>query len=243
MMNYFKEVEGLPISLISERVRFTTPSGPAQANPSVEDKKTGTTTVGLIFNGGVVFAADQQGTMGHIAEKGMIKIHKITKNVAVTISGTVGDSLALIRFLKAQANLYEIERETNITPQAVASLLSNVLNNNRYYPFIFQPILGGINNKPELFELTPYGCVTQKDDYAITGSGTTFAMTTLDREYKKSMTEGEAIDLAVRAVSAAKNRDIYTGGDAITVIIIDKDGYREVTPSEVEKVTKKIKFN
>lgn len=242
-MNYYKKVEGLPISLISERHQFNPPSGAIKQNPGVEDRKTGTTTIGIIFKDGVVMATDQRATMGHIADKGVRKLYPITDFVAVTTAGTVGDSLALIRFLKAQANLYEIERETKITPKAVASLLSNVLNGNRYYPFIFQPILGGVNNKPELFELTPYGGVMEKDNYAITGSGTTFAMTTLDKEYKKNMTENEAIDLAVRAVKAATNRDIYSGGDNVTLAVIDKNGYREINPSEIEKLIKKIKFN
>jgi proteasome beta subunit len=242
-MNHFRDVEGLPVSLISERTQFTPAQGSIQQNPKVEDKKTGTTTVGIVGQDCVVMAADQQGTMGHIAERDAVKVHKITDKIAVTIAGTLGDSLALIRFLKSQANLYEVERETKITPNALASLLSNVLNGNRYFPFIFQPILGGLNNKPELFELTPYGGISEKEGYAITGSGTTFAMTTLDKEYKKGMTEQEAIELAIRAVSAAKHRDIYSGGDSITVAVIDRRGYREVSQSEIDKIVKTIKFN
>jgi proteasome beta subunit len=242
-MNHFKDVEGLPISLISERTAFTPPQGAIQQHPTVEDKKTGTTTVGLIGKDCVILAADQQGTMGHIAERDAVKVHSITDKIAVTIAGTLGDSQALIRFLRSQANLYEIERETKMNPGAAASLLSNVLNNNRYFPFIFQPILGGLNNKPELFELTPYGGVSEKDNYAITGSGTTFAMTTLDKEYKRGMSETEAIDLAVRAVSASKHRDIYSGGDSITVLVIDKNGTREISRAEIEKIVKTVKFN
>jgi proteasome beta subunit len=242
-MNHFKEVEGLPISLISERTMFNASIGPVKHKLELEDKKTGTTTVGIIYKDGVILAADQRATLGNIAEKDMPKVYKITSNIGVTTAGAVGDSLALIRFMRAQANLYEIERDTKMTPNAMASLLSNVLNGNRYYPFVFQPILGGINNKPELFELTPFGCVTTKKDYAITGSGTTFAMTTLDNAYKKEMNEDEAIALAVKAVSAAKHRDIYSGGESVTVVVIDKNGYREINRSQIDKIIAKIKFN
>jgi len=242
-MNYFKEIEGLPISLISERVTFTPPGGAVQVNQTAQDIKTGTTTVGIIYKGGVILAADQRAVMGHIADKDVKKVYNLTDHVGVTIAGTVGDSLALIRFLKAQANLYEIERETLMTPKALASLLSNVLNGNRYYPFMFQPILGGMTDKPQLFELTPYGGIMQKDNYAITGSGTTFAMTTLDREYKANMTQKEAIELAVKAVRSATNRDIYSGGDNVTIVVFDKAGYEVVDPAEVEKIVKKVKFN
>jgi len=242
-MNYFREIEGLPISLISERVQFDTGGRAVNATPTVEDRKTGTTTVGVIGKDCVILAADQRATMGHIADKGVVKVYSLTDFVGVTIAGTVGDSLALIRFLKAQANLYEIERETKITPNALAALLSNVLNGNRYFPFIFQPILGGMNNEPELFEITPYGGIMKKDDYAITGSGTTFAMTTLDQDYKKDLLEIDAITLAVKAVSAAKNRDIYSGGESVTVMVIDRKGSRTIDPKEINKIISKIKFN
>ncbi|MFA5357814.1 MAG: proteasome subunit beta [archaeon] len=243
-MNYFREIEGLPISLISERTQFVTPGNAVNPAITAKDRKTGTTTIGLAGKDFVVLASDQRATMGNIAtESNIPKVYKITKNIGLTIAGEVGDSMALIRFLRAQANLYEIERETNMTPRALSSLLSNVLNGNRYYPFIFQPIIGGLNEEPELYELTPLGAMVKKDKYAITGSGTEFAMTTLDSEYRKDMTKEETIALAVKAISAAKHRDIYSGGESVTVIVIDSNGYREIDKKEIDKIIQKIKFN
>jgi proteasome beta subunit len=243
-MNHYRDVEGLPISMISERTSFQPVSSPVNPNLKFEDKKTGTTTVGLIGKNFILLAADQQATMGNIiADDDAAKIYKITDYIALTISGTVGDSLAIIRFLKAQANLYEVERGTRMTPKALTSLLSNVLNNNRYYPFMFMPIVGGVNKTSELFEVTPFGCVSEKKKYAVTGSGTDFALTTLDSEYKESLTEEEALALAVKAVTAAKSRDIYTGGKTISVVIVDEKGYREVDSKEIEKAISKVKLN
>jgi len=245
-MSHYRDEEGLPISLISERVAFKAPSGPIseEAIKAVKAKKTGTTTVGIIGPNFVLLAADQQATMGHLAvDDDARKIYPITDKIALTLSGTVGDSLAIIRFLKAQAGLYEIERNTKMTPQALTSLLSNVLNGNRYYPFMFMPIIGGLNNAPELYEVTPFGCISDKKKYAVTGSGTEFALSTLDAEYREGMNEDEALALAVRCIMAAKNRDIYTGGRTITAIIIDDTGYRELSEKEVEKVISKTKIN
>ncbi|MEK6958622.1 MAG: proteasome subunit beta [archaeon] len=243
-MNYFKEVEGLPISLISERVRFTPPAGPVNANITVQQKKTGTTTVGIIGKEFVVLAADQQATMGYMAaDDDAKKIYKITSKVGLTISGAVGDSLMVIRYLKAQANLYEIERGTKITPKAISNLLSNVLNGNRYYPFIFMPIIGGVNNKPQLYELTPFGCISKKTKYAVTGSGTEFAIAVLDADFRPEMAEEDAISLAVKAIMVSKNRDINTGGRTISMVIIDKKEYRKVDEKEIEKAVAKVKLN
>ncbi|MFA6065380.1 MAG: proteasome subunit beta [archaeon] len=243
-MNHYREIEGLPISMISERTKFTSTNTPVNPNQEFKHKKTGTTTVGVVGNGFVLLAADQQATMGNVvADEDAQKIYAITDYVALTISGGVGDALAIIRFLKAQAALYEVERGVKITPKAVASLLSNVLNGNRYYPFMFMPLIGGVNNKAELYEIDPVGSIADKKRYGVTGSGSDFAISILDADFKEAMNEDEALLLAVRAVMASKNRDIYTGGKTISAVIIDSQGYRQLDAKDVEKTISKVKIN
>jgi len=201
--------------------------------------KTGTTTVGLIVKDAVILAADMRASMGHLAyDEESQKLYKITDEIALTNAGGVGDSLTLIRFTRSQAQLYEIERETKITPNALAALLSNVLNASRYYPFSVQFLLGGINNGPELFELAPCGGVLKRDKYAASGSGTELALATLDQNYRKDMGVEEGIKAAIKAIQAGKKRDIYSGGVSISVMVIEKKGIRELTPEEVKKYQK-----
>ena len=200
-----------------------------------KDFKTGTTTVGLITKDGVVLAADKRASMGHLAyDENSKKLYKITDRIGATNAGSVGDSLTVVRFLKSHAGLYEIERNTKITPRALASYLANVLNSNRYFPFSVQFILGGLNKQPELFELTPYGGVLERNTYAVSGSGTELALTTLDQNYRKGMSEADGIALAVKAVNAGKKRDIYSGGKGVSVMVIDEKGTRELSESEVQ---------
>jgi len=200
------------------------------------DIKTGTTTVGLIAGSSVVLAADMRASMGHIAyDEESRKLYRITDQIGVTNAGAVGDSLTLVRFLKSHARLYEIERDTKITPKAIVTYLSNVLNANRYYPFVAQFVLGGINNGPELYELTPYGGILERKAYAVSGSGTEMAMTTLDQNYVEGMNEEEGIALAVKAVNAGRKRDIYSGGKGVSVMVINKEGTRELNEAEVQK--------
>ncbi len=202
----------------------------------IKDFKTGTTTVGLVATNSVVLAADMRASFGHIAyDEESQKLYKITDRIGVTNAGSVGDSLTLVRFLRSHARLYEIERDIKITPKALVTYLSNVLNANRYYPFAAQFVMGGLNNGPELFEITPYGGILKRDKFAVSGSGTEPAMTTLDQNYKKGMTEEEGIAVAIKAVNAGKTRDIYSGGKSISVMVISEKGIRNLKDSEVQK--------
>ncbi len=203
--------------------------------------KTGTTTVGLIAKDAVVLAADMKATLGNLSyETEAKKIYKITDRIALTNAGSVGDSLAIIRFLRAHAKLYETERNTYITPKALATLLSNVLNANRFFPYVAQFIIGGVVDKPTLFEVTPYGDLIERNKFAISGSGTQLALAILDSEYRSNMSENEAVELAVKAIDASRKRDIYTGGKSIKVTVISAKGVKEISEKEVEKYLKKI---
>ncbi|MEM4663113.1 MAG: proteasome subunit beta [Candidatus Diapherotrites archaeon] len=204
------------------------------------DIKSGTTTVGVIAKDAVVLAADMKATLGNIGyELEAQKIYKITDKIAITNAGSVGDSLTIIRFLRAKAKVYETENGKPITAKAVATLLSNILNANRYFPYIAQFIVGGIEPQPSIFEVTPYGDLISRDKFATSGSGTPLALAILDNEYKPGMSKEQAIEVAVHAIEASRKRDIYTGGKSIAVMVITNKGIEELTEKEVEKYLKK----
>ena len=205
----------------------------------VKDIKTGTTTVGIIYTGGVVLGADKRASMGHIVyEEESEKIYDINGKFAMTNAGNVGDSLTVIRFLKAQAKIYELERDEKMTGKAAANFLSNLLGASRYYPYICQFLVGGFNEKPELFDVTPYGAMLERKNYAVSGSGTEQALATIDLGYKEGMSEKEATALAVRAVEAGKRRDVYSGGKGATIFIVDSKGVRQLSEDAVNKFVK-----
>ncbi|MFH1664458.1 MAG: archaeal proteasome endopeptidase complex subunit beta [archaeon] len=201
-----------------------------------KELKTGTTTVGIVTKDSVVLAADMRASMGHLAyDEEVNKIYKITDNVALTIAGSVGDALTLVRFLRSHAKLFEIERETKITPKAIATYISNILNSNRFYPFFVQFIIGGVNTKPEMFDVDPSGGLLERKKFAVTGSGTELAMAILDQGYSDGMTTEEGIKLAIKSVNASKKRDIFSGGVSVKVMVIDKNGSKELNENEVQK--------
>ncbi len=69
--------------------------------------KTGTSTVGITFDGGVVVGADHRATMGHfIANKSVQKLFRISDNVALTTAGLVGHAQSLFRRRADQHELH-----------------------------------------------------------------------------------------------------------------------------------------
>jgi proteasome beta subunit len=199
------------------------------------DVKKGTTTIGMIAKDAVIIAADQKSTMGYMVDSKMAqKIHKVADNIGLTIAGSVGDAAAVARLLKAQYKLYLLERGP-ITVKAAATLLSNILQGSKYYPFMNQFILAGYDKAPAVYSFDPLGGFDVNDSYFSTGSGSPFVYGVLEAEFKENMPVDDAIALCVKAIKCAIQRDIASGGKEIQVAVIDKNGYRELTSQEVKK--------
>lgn len=197
----------------------------------------GTTTVAMVCSDGVVMGVDSRATMGtFIASTEARKLWMIDNSLAMTIAGIVGDAQELIRILKIQNEIYKMNENKSLSPKAAASLLSIILQRNKYAPFMVQLILGGVNaeNKPQLYSIDAYGGSTSESKFTSTGSGSLTALGYMESLYDKNLTTKEAIKGTAKAVAIAMKRDSATGNN-ITVATITSSGFKEYTGKALEK--------
>ena len=193
----------------------------------------GTTTVGVTFDKGVVVAADKRATMGtFIAAKEVEKIYPVADKMVVTMAGGVGDAQSLVRMLKAELELYKYTRGEPLSVEGAATLLANVLQGNKYYPYLVQLIVAGYDEKPRLFDIDLAGGLLP-DKYVSTGSGSVVAYGILDDGFRDGMDQQAAAKLAAKAISSAMKRDNATG-EGIDVIAITGAGLKRFSKQEVE---------
>lgn len=209
----------------------------------IEDKmKTGTTTIGLVFKDGVLLASERRATMGTlIAHKTTQKVFKIDDHLGMTTAGLVGDAQLLSRYLSAEAELYKLKRDEEMSVKAAATLMSNILSSNRYIPYWVQLLLGGYDGEGgHVYSLDPAGG-SIPDVYVTTGSGSPYSYGVLEDNYEENMKKNDAIDLAVRCLHASMSRDAASGNGMDIVTISEKDGWEPVDQKDVEKRWKKLK--
>ncbi|MFZ0006268.1 MAG: archaeal proteasome endopeptidase complex subunit beta [Methanoregula sp.] len=201
-----------------------------------QEAMTGTTTVGLIFAGGVILATEKRATMGYmIASKRAKKVYQIADRIGMTIAGGVGDAQQLARIITVECNLYQIRRSRAITVGAASTLLSNYLNQNRYFPYYVQLLVGGIDEHgPSVYSVDAMGGATKEEDIVSTGSGSPMAYGVLEDRYRPDMSEEEATELAVRALKSAMKRDAGSG-EGIHVVIITKEKYHVLGEDQLNK--------
>ena len=190
--------------------------------------KSGTTIIGILGKDFVLLASDRQGTMGSMASDfNAQKLNKLNDRIALGLAGTLGDAQKLIRIMKGEMKVYELERDKQISVKATATLLSNIMNANRMYPYFAGFIIAGYKNKPQIYSIDVVGGFGEYVDFTSIGSGSPYAMGVLEKGYKKNLTKKEAIELAIDSIKASRKRDVYTGGN-INIFVITKDGIEEL---------------
>jgi len=206
-------------------------------------QRKGTTTVGVVCKDAIIMAADKRGTMGYlIASKDVEKIFKITDRIALTMAGMASDGQMLAKFLKAEMELYKLNTGTEPSLTVASNLMANIIfeKAKSFIPYIVQLTIGGLDegNEPALYSLDMGGSIIKEKQYYSTGSGSPMAFGVLEDNYKDNMSTDQAIELTIRAISAAMKRDCATG-EGIDVIVIDrKGGFKRVDKDRIMSIAK-----
>jgi proteasome beta subunit len=188
----------------------------------------GASVVGISYSDGVILAADKRISFGNfVVNKNIKKTFTVTDYVGAACAGMVADMQVLVRQVEALAKIRKLETRREVAPNSIAKLMSVIMFERRYFPLLTQVIVGGINEKPEIYTLDPLGSVLP-DDYAAVGTGAEGALGIMDAEFKPNMSEEKVKELASRAIRSAVQRDAASG-DGIDILFMTRSGHREET--------------
>lgn len=197
---------------------------PQQNNPDIDSEntlKTGTTTVGLRTADGVILAADMRASIGGmVSSKTAKKIHQLHPTAATTISGGVSAAQALVSNVKAEVRLYETRRGKEMSMEALGNHIANLLRSGAFHVAI--PLLGGVDHKgSHIMSYDPVGGIT-REDYAVSGSGSQYALGVLEQEYDSDLSLSEGHRTAIQSIKSAVARDTASGNGLRVAEITDE---------------------
>merc|ERR1719191_2100719 len=102
--------------------------------PGMHDYFHGTTTLGFIFQGGVLIAVDSRASMGsYIGSQTVKKVIEINEYLLGTMAGGAADCSFWERNLNRQCQLYQLRQGKRITVQAASKLLWNTVRAYKGY--------------------------------------------------------------------------------------------------------------
>jgi proteasome beta subunit len=186
----------------------------------------GATAVGISFNNGVLLASERRVSFGNfVVNKNTKKTFVLTENVGAACAGMVADMNVLARQVAALSKIRKFETHRDLPTNSVAKLMSVIMFERRYFPLLTQVIVGGFDNKPQIYTLDPLGSLLP-DEYAAVGSGAEMALGVLDAQYTSNMNQEDARNLAIKSIRSSIQRDA-SSGDGIDILIINDKGNNE----------------
>ncbi len=203
--------------------------------------KTGTSLVCLICKDGVVMASDRQVTSGEssVGNKDFQKTNPINNYLVISWAGMVSGAQRLSKLIAAELKLKELKSKTRPSVKQSASLISSVaysgIRQPSMVPDIVDTFVGGFNEDgtTELYHIGPDGSLISVKDYDGSGSGRTYIFGLLERQYKKNISIEDGVKLAVEALKASTQRDVFSGY-GIDVFTITKSGIKKVVSQEIQ---------
>ena len=219
-------------------------------NPGIERQSTavphGTTILAIRYADGVTMAADRRATMGHaISSRDIEKVHPADRHSGISISGTAGFGMEMIRIFQLNLEHYEKVEGKPLSMEGKANQLSGMIRGN--FGMAMQglaviPLFAGFDlnrNLGRIFSYDITGGLHEETDFDATGSGGRDARTTIKLGYKREMGQDETVELAVEALYEAADEDSATGGPDVVrgiyplVVTITANGYQRVPDTEV----------
>ena len=196
--------------------------------------KTGTSTLGICFDGGVVVGADHRATMGHfVANKNVQKLFSIANNIDLTTAGLVGHAQVLSRVLAAEIAIFEMKRGGQMKVEAASTLTANILGGRPYW---VQLLIAGVDaDGSHVYSIDSAGG-SIADSYCATGSGSPYMYGVLEDQYTDGMSEKQALQVAAKALLASAQRDAASGNGMDLCVITREEGFKLLSDAELQKL-------
>jgi len=198
----------------------------------------GTTTLGFMYQGGIVIAVDSRSTMGQYVSSGTVhKMIPINPYLVGTMAGGAADCFFWERELGVRVRLFELRNHVERLSVAAASkmLASTLADYHRKgYDLSVGCMLAGWDledgGKASLYYVDNEGKRIRGNVFSV-GSGSTFAYGVLDQGYRWDLTDKQAFALGRRAIFHATHRDAFSGG-VVNVFHIDKNGWKKISSDD-----------
>jgi len=193
----------------------------------------GTTTLGFIFEHGIVIAVDSRASQGpYISSQTVKKVIEINPFLLGTMAGGAADCQVWQRNLGIQCRLHELETGKRITVGAASKMLANTLYSYKGKGLSMGTMIAGWDlNGPGLYYVDSEGTRLKGQRFSV-GSGSLFAYGVLDQGYKWDLSVKDACELGRRAIYHATFRDAFSGG-TVSVYHVSEKGWTKVTGDDV----------
>ncbi|XP_039897168.1 proteasome subunit beta type-9 [Simochromis diagramma] len=191
-----------------------------------EEVKTGTTIIGIEYDGGVVLGSDSRVSAGaSVVNRVMNKLSPLHDKIYCALSGSAADAQTMAEIVNYQLDVHSIEVGEDPQVRSAATLVKNISYKYREELSAHLIVAGWDRRNGGQVFATMKGLLTRQP-FAVGGSGSSYVYGFVDAEYRRGMNKQECQQFVVNTLSLAMNRDGSSGGVAY-IVTIDEHGTEE----------------
>merc|ERR1719454_469270 len=222
------EPDAFPLAPVERPLTFCIDVKKNGEAPGLMDFKKGTTTLGFVFQGGIIIAVDSRASMGsYIGSQTVKKVIEINEFLLGTMAGGAADCSFWERHLARLCRMHELRNKDRISVAAASKLLANIFYQYKGRGLSCGTMVAGWDKTgPHLYSVDDEGDRWEGDVFSV-GSGSTYAYGVLDSGYKWGLELQDAIELGKRSIYHATHRDGASGG-VVRVYHVHKDGWTKI---------------
>jgi len=176
-----------------------------------EAVKTGSTSIGVVTQDGVVLAAHKRISSPLVVGDSHEKIFQIDSHIGACSSGLVADARKLVDYARLEAQRHRLLYNDAVPIELLAKHVGDHVQFFTQYggvrPYGVSLLLAGIDDQPHLFETDPSGALFEYKATAI-GAGKKTVEEIFEKEYKDSLSLPEGIALAIKGLRKAVDQKL-----------------------------------
>ncbi|MBA0838712.1 hypothetical protein Goarm_004508 [Gossypium armourianum] len=141
------------------------------------------------------------------------RISKIHDRLFLGLSGLATDAQTLYQRLVFRHKLYQLREERDMKPETFASLVSAILYEKRFGPYVCQPVIAGLGDedKPFICTMDSIGAKELAKDFVVAGTASESLYGACESMFKENMEPEELFETVSQALLASVDRDCLSG--------------------------------
>lgn len=206
-----------------------------QVEYAKEAVKKGATALGIIYEDGVILAATR--STEQLRVRNPEKVFKVDDHIGIATSGLVADGRTLVDETRNEAQRYLMTYDEPIPMNVLSTFVADRCQQFTQYggvrPYGVSTIAGGVKDgNAKVYQTDPSGTLNQWNAIAIGKAGEE-ANEHLENNWEEGMSEDEAIELAVDALTSGEE-DLDTENIELAQVSEEED-YKVISPEELEE--------
>jgi 20S proteasome subunit beta 3 len=147
------------------------------------------------------------------------------EQVQVGFTGLMTDVQTVEQKLRFRTNMFALREDRDMSPKALAQLISTMLYEHRFGPYFVEPVIAGLDERGKVFLCATdlIGAPVYTDDFVVAGTASESLYGMCESVWAPGLGPDDLFETISQALTASLDRDCLSGwGAEVRVVTADR---------------------